>query len=294
VQSQRFRPVAALRGCLTGSRTIGAGDPDTVAVTRLQDSLSQLGYLPASEVDGIFGERTGKAVTRFKQDNDLTPDNPVVGRGTMTALDAVFAGEPDDGDHPDPSTEGLGDLADQARVRAEVWVRDAATAIATWPDPPQPGEAVSDLRAGWERALVRNLHLPRTEQDAWWVDHAVRPMLEALPRTLELLQVRPSTRAEFADVSSTYEAVDLLPGLVTWLTPPFRNALTRDQQAGELLHFAVAVAYPHARTMGRPGTRRYEKFTTSECAINTWSWVALCREARGGTASFPPEPIWYP
>jgi peptidoglycan hydrolase-like protein with peptidoglycan-binding domain len=294
VQSQRFRAVATLRGCLAGTRTVRAGETDTTAVTRLQDALSQLGYLTSSEVDGIFGERTGKAVTRFKQDSDLTPDDPVVGRGTMAALDAVFAGEPEDGDQPDASTDGLQDLADRARLRADVWVRDAATALATWPDPPQPGEAVDDLRAAWERSLVRNLHLPRTAQDTWWIDHVVRPMLEALPRTLALLQVRPSSRAQFAEVSTTYEALDLLPGLVAWVTPPFRNALTLDQQAGELLHLATAAAYPHARTKGRPGTRRYAQLTTDECVTNTWSWAALCQEVRGGTASFPPEPIWYP
>ena len=72
LQAQRFAGVATLEACASGAHRLMAGDPDAVAVTRVQDALADLGYLSVDEVDGIFGERTGHAVTRFKTDSGLS------------------------------------------------------------------------------------------------------------------------------------------------------------------------------------------------------------------------------
>jgi len=58
-------------------------------------------------VDGIFETVTGNAVSAFKTDMEIAPADPVVGPGTMTALDDYYSWEPADPDSPDPSTAGI-------------------------------------------------------------------------------------------------------------------------------------------------------------------------------------------
>lgn len=54
-------------------------------VTQIQQKLKELGYYEG-DIDGIFGSRTKKAVIRFQQDNDLSPDG-IVGKKTLKALE---------------------------------------------------------------------------------------------------------------------------------------------------------------------------------------------------------------
>ncbi|WP_328941371.1 hypothetical protein OG259_06720 [Streptomyces sp. NBC_00250] len=59
----------------------------------VQYGLIDLGYSIPSGATGFFGNETSAAVVQFKQDQvpPLTPTDPVVGIGTMTALDTAWA-----------------------------------------------------------------------------------------------------------------------------------------------------------------------------------------------------------
>jgi hypothetical protein len=89
--SPRFFGDDVLESCLTGHRMFaGSGDPPE-SVALVQQALDSLGF--SVSVDGIFGPETGQAVTAYKTQKGLTPNDPVVGPGTMAALDADFAHE---------------------------------------------------------------------------------------------------------------------------------------------------------------------------------------------------------
>lgn len=91
---------ATLEACLNGTRTMPPNngqdiETDKEAVRMVQRALVDLGYLPTySEVDGIFGPKTGNAVSRFKLDRQLLPADGVIGRKTSAALDAEFQSRP--------------------------------------------------------------------------------------------------------------------------------------------------------------------------------------------------------
>lgn len=89
--SPRFFGEEVLESCLSGHRIFaGSGDPpESVAV--LQVALAKLGF--AITIDGVFGNETGTAVSAYKTRKGLAPTDPVVGEGTMRALDADFAHE---------------------------------------------------------------------------------------------------------------------------------------------------------------------------------------------------------
>src|SRR5882672_3289078 len=87
----RFFGDDVLESCLTGHRMFaGSGDPPE-SVALVQQALDALGFVVS--VDGIFGPETGQAVTAYKTQKGLVPNDPVVGPGTMAALDADFAHE---------------------------------------------------------------------------------------------------------------------------------------------------------------------------------------------------------
>jgi phosphatidylserine/phosphatidylglycerophosphate/cardiolipin synthase-like enzyme len=89
--SPRFFGDAVLQSCLAGHRIFaGSGDPPA-SVALVQQALADLGFAVA--VDGTFGTQTGTAVTGYKTGKGLVPNDPVVGPGTMAALDADFAHE---------------------------------------------------------------------------------------------------------------------------------------------------------------------------------------------------------
>lgn len=293
MQSQRFRGVTTLENCLTGSAQMQAGNTDTVAVKRIQLALAELGYLPFTEEDGIFGDRTGRAVTAYKRDHDLTPDNPVIGTGTMGALDADFAWEPSDPDSPDSSTGGLVALAEQARDMARIWVASAASAVTAWPMPPGPGEELDLERTRYEDALRQHLHFSRSADEQDLFDLVMSPMTNALGRTLDELHFEAHDRSSFGLVSDIYEPLDMTPGLLVHITPPFRNVLTDVERAAQVLRYAVMSAYPPAQIMGFPSHRRYQNLTTVQSLRNSISWAAFCAACSGTPPVFRPEPRWY-
>ncbi len=92
MRSTRFIGDDVLNGCQSGQWVLSDGDDD-VAVMRVQEALTVLGYNPG-KLDGVFGTNTGDAVSAFKRDNGLSPADPVVGPGTSTALDDAMYYDP--------------------------------------------------------------------------------------------------------------------------------------------------------------------------------------------------------
>jgi len=61
------------------------------AVRLLQEALIDLGYSIPDGPTGGFFQQTSDAVVQFKTDQQLTPNDPVAGTGTVTALDALWS-----------------------------------------------------------------------------------------------------------------------------------------------------------------------------------------------------------
>lgn len=59
-------------------------------VRQIQTRLTELGYF-TSKIDGIYGEKTKAAVTRFQRDNGLTADG-IAGTKTLSALGITSSG----------------------------------------------------------------------------------------------------------------------------------------------------------------------------------------------------------
>ena len=84
----RFAGDPVLEACLAGEHRMMA--PETgPAVAKVQQALIDLGFaLPVRGADATFSGETGAAVTAYKTDRQIFPNDPVVGRGTMASLDA--------------------------------------------------------------------------------------------------------------------------------------------------------------------------------------------------------------
>ncbi|MFI1367429.1 peptidoglycan-binding protein [Streptomyces griseochromogenes] len=91
LRAPRFAGDPVLEQCLAGTHRMLAPEEGR-AVMKVQAALIDLGFpLPRFGADGRFGDETGQAVSAFKRGQGLAPDDPVVGTGTMAALDRVFA-----------------------------------------------------------------------------------------------------------------------------------------------------------------------------------------------------------
>lgn len=95
----RFRYDPILGQCLDGSHTLRVTDPAGPFETgrhvrKIQQALIDEGFqLPVHGVDGVYGPETATAVSQFKTDQQILPNNGVVGQKTMATLDAIFADE---------------------------------------------------------------------------------------------------------------------------------------------------------------------------------------------------------
>ncbi|HWC26796.1 MAG TPA: peptidoglycan-binding protein [Solirubrobacteraceae bacterium] len=90
----RFAGDPVLERCLVGQHRMHAPE-DGLAVKRVQAALIALGRsVGAAGADGIFGPNTGAAVSQYKIAKGLSPSDPVVGAGTMAALDADLFFDP--------------------------------------------------------------------------------------------------------------------------------------------------------------------------------------------------------
>ena len=84
----RFAGDPVLEACLAGHHRMMAPESGP-AVAKVQQALIDLGFsLPVHGADGTFSGETGAAVTAYKTDRQIFPNDPVVGRGTMASLDA--------------------------------------------------------------------------------------------------------------------------------------------------------------------------------------------------------------
>jgi peptidoglycan hydrolase-like protein with peptidoglycan-binding domain len=93
-------PNAKLVKCFEDKARLGARDPDTDAVKRIQQALLDLKAITGKSydlgptgVDGDYGPRTAAAIRKFKTDEDLgSTQFGDVGPGTMRHLDDLFTG----------------------------------------------------------------------------------------------------------------------------------------------------------------------------------------------------------
>lgn len=100
LQSPRFQGDRDLEAVLRGNLRLAARGtspkPAPVlssgpAIVKVQRALIDLAYpLPRFGADGAFGSETGSAVVKFKTDMQIKPNDPVIGRLTMAALDEVI------------------------------------------------------------------------------------------------------------------------------------------------------------------------------------------------------------
>lgn len=126
LQSPRWGspPNPKLEQCLDDKARLGPHDPDSDAVTKLQQALVDVEAithkhydLGPTGVDGKFGSHTAAAVKKFKEDQGLgSTQYPDVGPGTMAELDRLFIGaapKPPPGPTLEPgSRAGAGQLSD--------------------------------------------------------------------------------------------------------------------------------------------------------------------------------------
>jgi len=91
LRAARFAGDPVLEECLANTHRMMAPEQG-VAVLKIQQALLDLGFpLPEHGADAIFGGETGAAVSQFKREQALDPDDPVVAHGTMQRLDDLFA-----------------------------------------------------------------------------------------------------------------------------------------------------------------------------------------------------------
>ncbi|WP_147450231.1 peptidoglycan-binding domain-containing protein [Corallococcus carmarthensis] len=95
LRALRFAGDPDLEQCLADPGRRLRAPEEGLMVLRVQAALQDLG-LPVGlkGLDGNFGADTGTAVSQFKAGQGLQPTDPVVGPGTMGALDAAFAVDP--------------------------------------------------------------------------------------------------------------------------------------------------------------------------------------------------------
>lgn len=90
-KSNRFSGDSILEACLAGKHRMYAGATGE-SVKAVQQALIDLGHPLVEGASGVFSARTGALVAAFKLAHKLSPSDPVVGSGTMKALDAdIFA-----------------------------------------------------------------------------------------------------------------------------------------------------------------------------------------------------------
>jgi hypothetical protein len=87
LNNPRFANDQILEACADGSHRMMFPE-EGGAVRKVQEALLDLGFkLPQFGADGKFADETGIAVSEYKVSRGLTPSDPVVGSGTINALD---------------------------------------------------------------------------------------------------------------------------------------------------------------------------------------------------------------
>jgi hypothetical protein len=144
LSSKRFENDPVLTECLNGQHRMMRPESGP-AVRKVQQALIDSAYpLPVFGPDSIFGQETEQAVSDYKSDRGIHPSDGVVGPGTMAALDAEFADEP----QPlPPQALGVGEMFAEEYIDA---VRDGETA--------NPGDTPEQMLT-----RIRQLYYPGTD-----------------------------------------------------------------------------------------------------------------------------------
>ncbi|MEZ5114635.1 MAG: hypothetical protein R2737_00090 [Candidatus Nanopelagicales bacterium] len=298
LSSRRFGGNATLVACADAGYRLMAGDTHADAVSLVQQSLVDLGY--ACPQTGQFDAGTGAAVTAFKTDEALVPNDPVVGSGTIGRLDGYFVWEPTDPDVPDPSTAGLVAVVEAAMGTAVGWANAAIASLNAWASgqilPADP------LWVAREALLTRHLGIDPTTPVARReevLDEVALPALHGVVRALAppspFLVIAPVDRVTFVQGpgGGVYAGAALATGAVLTVTPAFRNVWDPVAQAGVVLRAALAPAYPASQVLAFPISMRYVTLDPASRATNRMGLVSLAYETATATpAPFRPIPTW--
>ncbi len=104
-----------LERCLLGTHRMRWGETG-LAVQLVQQALIDLGFDIPSGATGNFLSQTSAAVVAFKRSHSLSPDDAVVGPGTMRALDDDMVAIDRGGSEPPARVLGLGDQGEDVRL----------------------------------------------------------------------------------------------------------------------------------------------------------------------------------
>ncbi|WP_026928046.1 peptidoglycan-binding domain-containing protein [Granulicoccus phenolivorans] len=182
---------AELQAVAAGQRRIMA--PETSdAVELLQTALVAIGYeLPTTDIDGILsiGGETADAIVTYKTDRGLVPNDPVVGVGTASALDAEIGFLQDDRlASPVPTKAGILALDPYKAGIAELVLGDVSI-----------GQKVLDLFELRDRICFRLSMDLGPLIAGWFGETIVEPLVFADFRTL----MAPSGPTDFFDDSKS-------------------------------------------------------------------------------------------
>lgn len=289
VQAQRFTGNPTLQACVDGQHRMLAGEPDAVAVRKLQSALSDLGYPVRGGIDGIFAGGTGDAVVAFKTDEDLQPTDPVAARGTIGRLDAYFQHEVTDPDFPDPSADGLEDLTLEAMDLAVSWVDAAVDALRQFPSAEE--HPTDPVWAAFDDRLQRNFHVARSSMGRERaIDNAILPLYDQAVRALDSsAPIFAITELDQAGFAAAFPGTDYVTALERvgsrlFITPAFRNALTADERAESMIRFAAGLD-GRINLFAVPGSPRFANLPGDQGIANTMAYAAFAFETATGTAA---------
>lgn len=288
--AQRFRGQPKLEACAANLERMRAGDPDHEAVGRVQRALTDLGYVVGG-VDGRFGDHTGAAVTEFKTHMGLAPTDPVVGPGTMGALDGFFASEPDslltiDDDVSDP------DLLPtiEADIAATTdFLLTAADLAQGSPDPGTPLRVAVDTAFHVDAASVTDV--------AVFVDFMVRPALLGAARAYNTGFLVPEavTAADLAQrFAPPHHALTFGAGSAVLVHPSAPETIAPPDRIRAMCRFGLTISVPNGNRLASPGTPKYalDEFSTARHNVNAFIGFAE-HMTTGIPPSFLPDPAWY-
>ncbi len=270
-----------------------SGETDRTAVTRLQSGLRDLGYSVGGGSDGVFGEGTGAALVAFKSDEGLQPNDAVASRGTIGRLDEYYSHEPDDPDFPDPTTAGLVELGLEAMAVARSWVLVALADLSSYVPP--VGDVLVDLALDVE-ASFRVSEMGAGPATA--VFDFVRPtfryaerLLDPATGTIELQAYDRSTAA--AELGGDHLPLRPRPGGRWVLLPAFRNVLSTDERAIQMLRLAVS-SEQLVDIFALPNSPRSLGLIGNEAVRNQLAYAAFAfRRATGGDTTWRPRYRWH-
>jgi hypothetical protein len=221
-------------------------------VRKVQQALQDAGYaLPRHGADGVYGPETAAAVSKFKTDESLFPNDGVVGQKTMETLDAIYA---DEVPFPQP-VPGPGDLTFDDFIEA---VQDAESANAS--DTPEQF-----------LARLRQLYYPGTDPDGLTIreaafDHLLPDAPFRLPDGTRRILTPAGMEPIFFGRLSQHAPENPTPGHPLDNPSPYLLDVTGARvDIGHLLLTMDALLHPRA---GEP----YQTFSVP--AIDPASWVA--------------------